>query len=55
MYVLQGIVVKVINKGLGEKFYKKKGVVEVSISFYCVSQLSSHLAELTSHYMSVVC
>jgi len=28
-HALQGIVVKVINKSLGEKFYKKKGVVEV--------------------------
>jgi len=28
---VKGIVVKVINKKLGEQFYKKKGVVEASM------------------------
>ena len=47
-YVLQGIVVKVVNKSLGEKFYKKKGVVEVGVvsNFDCMTHI---LAELISH------
>ena len=30
---VKGIVVKVINKKLGEQFYKKKGVVEASMDW----------------------